>query len=243
MSSPEFLNFRLIYYSFLLFLSYDSTTAISAKGARHLKKVVIIGAGGHSKVVIDILRSHGDVEVVGSVDRSIKENVLGVKVIGDDSVLPDLFQSGVDHAFVAVGDNALRHKLFNRAVDIGFQMINAISPFSYVSESVQLGNGIVIMPGTVVNAGSSIADNVIVNTSSSIDHDCIIDKSCHIAPGSHLAGNVHVGEGTFVGIGTTIIDNIRVGKWSALGGGSVVVNPIPDRCLALGAPAKVIRRI
>ncbi|MCG7409894.1 acetyltransferase [Paenibacillus sp. ACRRX] len=204
------------------------------------RKTVIIGAGGHAKVIIDILRSMPQIEIVGCIDRSSIRSIMQVPVLGDDDLLPQLFHIGVEHAFVAIGDNRIRQRLAERAAEIGFTLINAISPHANISESASLGSGIAIMPGAIVNAEAVIDNYAVINTSSSIDHECRIGESCHVAPGSHLSGNVHVQEGAFLGTGTTVIDGIHIGAWTVIGAGSVVVRDIPAHCLAYGVPARIL---
>jgi len=206
-------------------------------------KVVIIGAGGHAKVIIDILKSNPAFEIIGCTDRIGDRKVSGIPVLGDDSVLPKLYEEGIRHAIVAIGGNSLRHKLAKYAVEAGFELINAVSPFAYVADSVVLGCGIAIMPGAIINAEASIGNNSIINTGASIDHECNIGETCHIAPGCSISGNVTVGEGTFLGTGSKVIDGVTIGSWSTLGSGAVVVKNIPSYCLAVGVPAKVIKKL
>ncbi|WP_374019350.1 acetyltransferase [Paenibacillus thiaminolyticus] len=205
------------------------------------QRTIVIGAGGHSKVIIDILHSDPGVELVGCTATSGSGSVSGIPILGDDTILPKLYEQGVHYAFIAIGDNRIRLKMARLVEDIGYTLINAISRFAYISPSASLGSGIAIMPGAVVNAEACIQDYAIVNTGASIDHESVIGEACHIAPGSHLSGNVRVGEGSFLGTGTQVIDGMAVGAWSVLGAGTVVVRDIPDQCLAVGVPARVIK--
>lgn len=207
------------------------------------KQVVIIGAGGHAKVVIDILKSDPTVRIVGCIAPQPGGDVLGFPIVGDDSALQELYEQGVAHAFVAIGDNRLRSQLAHKAESIGFQLINAVSPFSYIADSAVLGTGIAVMPGAVINASTRIGNRSIINTRASVDHDGVIGHACHIAPGSILSGFVNVGDGSFLGTGTVVKDGIAIGSWSVLGAGSVVVRDIPDHCLAMGVPAKVVKSL
>jgi UDP-perosamine 4-acetyltransferase len=206
------------------------------------QQTIIIGAGGHAKVIIDILRAAPAVELVGCTAMTTKSGfVAGVPVLGDDSILPELYAQGIQQAFVAIGDNRIRRQMARTAADIGYTLINAISRYAYISPSASLGSGIAIMPGAVVNAEVCIQDYVIVNTGASIDHESVLGEACHIAPGSHLSGNVRVGEGALLGTGTQVIDGMTVGAWSILGAGAVVVRNIPEQCLAVGVPARIIK--
>jgi UDP-perosamine 4-acetyltransferase len=207
-----------------------------------LRKVVIIGGGGHAKVIIDIIKLDTTVKIVGCTDKMGRGMILNIEILGDDTILPELYNEGIHHAFVAIGDNGLRQRLADRAIEMGFSLVNAISPNAYIADSVQLGFGVAVMAGAVIHADAQLGNYSIVSTNASVDHDCRIGKSCHIAPGCTLSGKVAVGDGTFLGTGTKVIDEISIGSQSVLGAGAVVVNNIPDRCLAVGVPARIIRQ-
>lgn len=207
-----------------------------------IQKTVIIGAGGHSKVIIDILQHDESIEIVGCTDYSDKKEVMGFPILGDDSILPSLFEGGIRHAFVAIGDNKRRFNIATQVQHLGFTLINAISPSAYISSSAQLGRGIAIMPNAVLNAEAQIHNYSIINTGASIDHESIIEQACHVAPGVTLSGNVHVKEGSFLGTGSNVIDGITIGAWSILGAGSVAIRNIPGSCVAVGVPARVIKQ-
>lgn len=205
--------------------------------------ILVIGAGGHSKVVIDILQEQPEYHIVGCIDNDENKVISDVPVIGQDKDLEKFYTSGVRHAVIAIGDNYIRNKLYNKVRSIGYEMINAISKHSCVSKNAILGSGVVIMPGAIINAYTSISDNVIINTGTTIDHDCRIGTSVHIAPGCNIAGSVQIGEGTFVGLGSKVIDSIIIGEWSIIGAGSVIITEISNNVLAIGHPAKVIRTV
>lgn len=203
------------------------------------QKVVVIGGGGHAKVVIDILQKLNGYEVVGFTSNSNDEkDLLGIPYLGDDSILSSLLKRGVSAFCVAIGDNMLRKKIFNKILNMGFKPINAISSFAYISQYAKIGNGVVVSPGAVINASAVIGDNVIINTLAGIDHDCIIGSDVHIAPGASLAGSVIVGDGTFIGAGCTVIPEIKIGEWTVIGAGAVVISDLPSNIRAVGVPAK-----
>ncbi len=204
-------------------------------------KIVIIGSGGHAKVIIDIVRSMKKYEIVGTTSSDKSKPILNIPILGGDEVLEPLHRRGILNAFVAIGDNRIRNNVSKYAIKVGYSLINAISPFSYISSTVKLGFGIAIMPGAIINIDTVISNNVIINTGATVDHDNVIGESVHIAPGCHLAGNVHVGSGTFLGVGTKVIPNIKIGSWSMLGAGSVIVKNIPNNISAYGVPARVIK--
>lgn len=200
---------------------------------------MILGAGGHAKVIIDILQSHTDVQLAGYLSPDGQAGPLcGVPCLGDDNTLPTLFEQGIRSAFVAIGDNALRNERTDALRGMEFRVINAISPCASVSRYATVGEGVAIMPGAVVNAGAVVGDGVIVNTNASVDHDCRIGAFAHIAPGAALAAKVHLGEGVFLGIGSSVIPGISIGAWTIVGAGSVVLRNLPGGVTAFGFPAR-----
>ncbi|MGH9611840.1 MAG: acetyltransferase [Bryobacteraceae bacterium] len=204
--------------------------------------IVVLGSGGHAKVIIDILQSVGGWEIMGCVSPAQGKSVLGIRVAGDDSILPHLLKSGVRNAFVAIGDNYLRQKIANHARTIGFCLPNAVSPRAIVSQYVKLGCGIAIMPGAVVNADTRAEDFAIINTGATVDHDCVIGSWAHIGPGANLAGEVHVGQGAFVGTGARVIPKRCIGDWTVVGAGAVVIRDLPAQSVFAGVPARELRR-
>lgn len=206
------------------------------------EEVIIIGAGGHAKVIIDILNGCGNYRIAGCIDKvSRGGKVLDYPVLGDDSILPEVLNSGIRNAFVAIGDNRLRKRVFEYTKSIGFNIINVVSQYTCISTTVKLGEGIAIMPGVVVNAEAVINSNAIINTGATIDHECIIGENVHIAPGCNLAGNVLVEEGAFLGVGCRVIPKKKIGAWSIVGAGAVVIDDIISNSISVGVPAKTIK--
>lgn len=211
------------------------------------EKIIIIGAGGHARSVIDIVKENDEFELEGCIDNMYPnlKSINGmpeIPVIGNDNNIEEFFKRGIKHFFVAIGDNSLRNKLFDKMINMGYEPVNIISNTARISKKSYIGNGVCIMHGAVINVNSKIEDNVIINTNSSIDHDCLIEKGVHIAPGASISGYVNIGEGTLIGTGTSIIDKISIGKWSVIGGGSVVVNDIESNVVAYGVPARIVNK-
>jgi len=203
--------------------------------------VIIVGDGGHAKVIIDIFLDAG-IQPSGCTGLDpCRRNLLGVEIIGGDDQLPRLFAAGARQAFIAIGDNRKRREMSRAVQEIGFQLVNAISTRASVSRFARLGVGVAIMPGAVVNADAEIGDGVIVNTGSTVDHDCVIGPFAHIAPGTNLAGCVRVGEGVLLGIGTRVIPGISVGDWSVAGAGSVIIQNLEPNIVAAGVPASILK--
>lgn len=208
-----------------------------------VKKTIVIGAGGHSHSVCDILLQDEHIEIVGLIDGYAEEGFFGIELLGGDELIPELFKSGkASYAFVAIGSNKIRRKLTASLKKIGYQMVNAISKQAYISQNALLSDGIAIMPGAVVNAGASIGEGVILNTNCSIDHDTIVSDFVHIAPGCAICGNVNIGAETFIGVGSSVIDGIKIGSETMIGAGAAVIRDIPDCCTAVGVPAKIIKK-
>lgn len=213
-----------------------------------MEKLVIIGAGGHARSVIDIFLQMHTYEIVGCLDPTFKnrKSVKGMEeipVIGDDKILPQLREKGIEYVFVALGDNRLRKKLTKLARDYSYKVATAVSPGAYISKLVQIGEGTCIMAGAVLNVNSVIGEGTIINTNASLDHDCKIGNYVHIAPGTAVSGSTIIEEGTHLGTGASVIDGIHIGSWSYIGAGAVVVKNLPGSVLAYGVPAHVIRKI
>lgn len=208
-----------------------------------MSRVAVIGAGGHAKVIIDLLRAGGH-EVVACLDAGREGQMVGgVPVLGDEAIaLPALAAEGVKSAFIALGDNRLRRKVAAKVEALGFHMVNAIGKSAVISPSVRLGKGCAIMEGVVINADANIGDFAIINSNASIDHDCDIGAFTHIAPGSALAGTVKVGDAVFMGVGSRAIPGITIAEGAIVGAGAVVVRDIDSAGTWVGIPARQITR-
>lgn len=206
-------------------------------------RLIGLGAGGHAKVVIDLLQSLGH-EVVGLVDPNPelwKTRVCGVEVLGRDEELKKIRAEGVSQAFIGVGstgDSRPRRILFERAAGLGFALPCVIHGAAVISESVGIGEGTQVMAGAIINAATVIGDNVIINTGAVVEHDCRIANDAHIAPGAVLGGDVEVGEGAHVGIGAVVKQGIRIGARAIVGAGAVVVRDVAAGAVVAGVPAR-----
>jgi len=203
--------------------------------------VVVIGAGGHAKVVIELLRASGHPIACCVGTARDPSTCLGVPVRFGDEHLRILRDEGCTEAFVALGANRVRMRLGALALGLGYRLVNAVSPNAVVSTTARLGVGIAIMPGVVINAEASIGDLAIVNTGATVDHDCIVGRGAHVGPQCGLAGNVTVGDGALLGIGCKVIPGITIAPSMTVGAGSVVVRDLVDGELARGVPARTIR--
>lgn len=209
-------------------------------------KVVIIGAGGHGRVVLDIMLHAGGHKVVGFLDSDAGlhgRRMDGVEVLGSLQVLPDLLKQGVQGAVVAIGENGTRRGFIEEVRGTGLELVNAIHPSANIASNVTLGKGVVIAAGVLVCAHCQIGDAVILNTGSIIDHETMIGTCCHICPGAKLAGRVVVESGAFVGIGATVIQRVRVGHDAVIGAGAVVLEDVAPMSTVAGLPAREIKSL
>lgn len=207
-----------------------------SKAHRHL---LIIGGGGHARVVIDVARAAG-FEPIGALDPGGLGSICnGVQVIGGDELAQSMFEQGVRNAVVAIGDNWLRMKIGARLRGIGFALPLLAHPSAILSPSATIGAGTVIMPLAVVNASATIGHMVIINSGAVVEHDCNIGDGAHIAPGCRLGGAVLVGTGTLIGIGSVVRPEAEIGDFSIIGAGSTVIRDIAGQGVATGTPARV----
>jgi len=196
--------------------------------------MVLYGASGHAKVIIDILyKNKNHVKSIYD-DNSKLYKILSYRVKTPPITKDDLKESFI----ISVGDNNIRKNISQKLI---CKYGQAIHPNSVIDITVKIGFGSVLMSNSVINSSSVIGNHVIINTLSSIDHDCYIDDFVHISPNACLCGGVVVGEGTHIGAGAVIIPNIKIGKWSVIGAGSVVITNIPDNVVVVGNPAKIIK--
>ncbi len=209
-----------------------------------MNQIIIIGAGGHGRVVLDILRAAGDCNPIGFLDANPNlqgRRVDGLEVLGDFSMLEALIFKGVTGAIVAIGDNQVRRSYTEEISKLGLPLINAIHPSANIAANAHLGKNIVISAGALVCAHCQIGNSAILNTGCIVDHESIIANSTHICPGAKLAGRVIVDSGAFVGIGATIIQNVRIGTDAVVGAGAVVIKDVPPAVTVVGVPARILR--
>jgi sugar O-acyltransferase (sialic acid O-acetyltransferase NeuD family) len=191
-----------------------------------MKKILLIGNGGHCKSVIDVIEQEGQFKIAGIIgtSKSVGTDVLGYKVIGDDSDLKSLSKI-YTYALVAVGQiqsPETRIKLFNLLIKLGFVLPNIVSPRAYVSNHAIIGNGTIIMHNVVINANAVIGDNCIINSKALIEHDTIIHNHCHISTNATINGNVVIEECCFIGSGVVTKNSIKIKKNSFVKAGTLV---------------------
>ena len=191
--------------------------------------MILYGASGHAKVIIDTLEAIGmKIDYVVDDNASIS-SLLGYEVRRDSG--------HYNSAIVSIGDGKIRKKIVSR-LDVK-EWVKAIHPKATVSPHASIDEGTVVMAGTVINSGVVIGKHCIINTGATVDHDCVIGDYCHIAPGVHVSGGVIIGEGSWIGVGSCVKQGVKIGKWATIGAGSVVVKDIPDGVTAYGCPCRV----
>ncbi len=205
--------------------------------------VIVVGAGGHGRVVLEIIELAGKHRAVGIIDADASlagTRVAGVPVLGGVNQLPK-WRGKVKGAIVAIGDNRARMEYARMFREQGFSLIGAIHPSAVVSPSARLGDNVVVAAGAVVGVEAVLGDSVIVNTGAIVDHECRIGEGAHIASGAALAGRVNVGAGAFVGLGSRVIQCLGIGDNAIVGAGAVVIRDVPAGATMVGVPARAIR--
>lgn len=205
--------------------------------------VILIGAGGHAKELLDALDLSG-MEVIGLTDLDASragQQVGGVPILGGDEALSKHKPKTVwlVNAVGSVGSMSARRAVHEKFSRQGFIFANVIHPAATVSRRAILQPGVQILAGSVVQADATIALNAIVNAGAIVEHDCFVGAHVHLAPGVTLSGAVRVGEATHVGTGATIIQSVQVGRGCTIAAGAVVIGDVPDGAKVSGVPAKI----
>lgn len=213
------------------------------------EEIIIVGAGAHSRVVFDILRAAGKADLVTAfVDAESKPESAGTTVF-DRKVIPsidafDEYARGKDiTVIIGHGNNSRRKELLAHLETLGVRVGTAIHPSAIISPDAEIGPSSTVSAGVVIVTGAKIGKACIVNTSATIDHDCEVGDYTQIAPGAHLAGRVRVGSEAFIGIGSVVIQNVVIGAGSVVGASAAVVRDVPEKCLVIGVPARVRKRL
>ena len=203
-------------------------------------RVILIGNGGHSKVIQDMIRVQGNIEISAILDdRNDRELLINETIFAPLSSLNSLLDSEAK-IIVAIGSHDVRQSIVQRLSLSSEKFLTVIHPSAIISPFAVIGNGTVIMPNAVVNANSLVGSHCIINTGAIIEHDNKVGDFSHISPNATLTGNVTVGEGVHIGASATIIPGIEVGYWSIVGAGSTVIRNIPSNSKAVGSPTRFI---
>ena len=212
-----------------------------------MEKIVILGAGGLAREVLDIFLACNAVksqyDMLGFIDDNPAmhgKELNGYPVLGDFGWFETTDATSI-RLISATGNPVTRSKMVQKAVSRGLEFCNVIHPTAVVTPFVTLGSGVVIAAGCVFTNQIKIGNHVYMNLDCTVGHDCIIEDYCNINPGVHISGNVHIKPGCDIGTGAAIVQGVTIGQWSIVGAGAVVVGDIPANVTAVGVPAKVIK--
>jgi sugar O-acyltransferase (sialic acid O-acetyltransferase NeuD family) len=210
---------------------------------------VILGGGGHARVLIDCLQAIGRVQLHGILDPDRcrwGQTIWGIPILGGDDLLVEAVASGVNCFAVGLGgtgDNSPRGRLFKFALSYGLEPLTIIHPTAMVSRWAKVGDGSQLMPGSIVNAGAELGINVIINSGAIVEHDCLIGNHIHVSTGAKLSSAVRVGDGAHIGAGATVRQCIAVGENAIVGAGAVVVEDVSPGVVVAGVPARQLRGV
>ena len=202
---------------------------------------LIIGAGGHAKVVLDLLLALGHT-VAGMLEvdpKSVGRQILGHAVLAEGAALADYPPGSVvlANGVGGIGVTGPRHRVFDTMTAKGYFFPALVHPSAIIARDVVVGDGAQVMAGAIIQTGARIGRNAIINTRAAIDHDCVISEHCHMAPGAVLSGDVHLGQGAHVGVGAVVIQGIRIGADACVGAGAAVIRDVAPHSVVTGVPA------
>lgn len=202
--------------------------------------LIIVGASGHGKVIVDIAKKMNKWQSILFLDdNEFITQLMGFKVIGKTN---DAFLHK-DEAdfFVAIGNNTIREKMQEKLENYSLSVVSLIHPDAIIGADVEIGKGTAIMAGVIINSSSKIGKGCIINTASTLDHDNVIEDYVHVSPGAHLAGTVNVGKGSWIGVASVVSNNVNICDKCQLGAGTVVIKDINESGTYVGVPSRRIR--
>lgn len=204
--------------------------------------VIVMGAGGHGRVLIKVLLEQG-FKIIGITEDNQKlhgQYIKNLKVIGNDEVVLEYQQQDIYliNGLGMIGLDRKRQGLFERFKNLGYSFARVIHPTAIIDEGVKLGEGLQVMAGAIIQVGSSLGNNTIVNTGAIVEHECRIGSHVHLATGATLTGGVRVGDGCLIGAGVTVINGIEIGEHCLVGAGAVVTKNLAPGSKVRGVPAR-----
>ena len=210
-----------------------------------MEEIIVIGGGGHARVVISILRKLNKYNIRGYTDPQNRGTLSGVRYLGTDNEIPELpAESKVRNAVIAVGQTGsgkLRHDIWSRLDSLQLSIPNIISPNAIINDDVAIGDGVVVMDGAIINPGTKLGVGVIANTHSTIEHDVSLADWVHIAPGATILGGVTVGRFSMIGAGATVIEGRNIPAETIIGAGATVVHDLIEPGIYIGTPARRLK--
>ena len=204
-----------------------------------MKPVVVLGAGGHGKVVVDALRAGGKT-VAGYLDSALQKGTVvnGASVLGDDAYLTDQAFVAAHGFAIGVADQSRKRALASQVLQCGIDLVAVLHPAAIISPSASFGPGTVVAAGAIVNAEAALGRFCILNTACSVDHDCVLADGCQISPGARLAGNVTCGRDVFVGMGAMVAPGVAIADGAIIGAGATVLRDVGAAQTVVGTPAR-----
>ncbi|ONI46070.1 hypothetical protein AN641_00275 [Candidatus Epulonipiscioides gigas] len=207
-----------------------------------MNDIVIIGAGGHAKVIKDIINDNNYYNILGVIDANLKKGELwqsNIYCLGNDLDLCNIYKSGIENIVIGIGNNlALRTKIYKNIKKIGFNLPIIAHKSAFISKTSIIDEGTVIMPLAIINSYAKIGKYAIINSGAIVEHDCNIEDNVHIAPGACILGGVKVGNNTHIGAKAVIIQSLEIGANTVVGAGAVVTKNILNNKKVMGVPAK-----
>lgn len=208
-------------------------------------QVILLGRGGHARVVLDAARQAGSSVVGFTAPEADSEELLGAPYLGTDQVLEEYHRGRIcllNGIGLLPGGERVRERLFSRLEGEGYQFTELVHPRATLSSSAEIEAGAQVMMGACVQTRARLGRNCIVNTGATVDHDCQISAHAHIAPGATLTGDVRVGRGAFVGAGATVVQGAEIGEYGVVGAGAVVLDSVAPYATVAGSPAHELDR-
>lgn len=204
-------------------------------------RILLLGAGGHGKAIADLLLADGGFEIAGLVDAAPKASqVLGLPVLGDESLLAALAGQGIALAHAAVGHNAQRLAAAARLRAAGFALPSLTHPAALIGHGARVGQGAAILARAVIGPEAEIGAFALINTGAIVEHDCVVEEAAHIGPGAVLAGGVRVGAGALIGAGAVVRPGVVIGAGAVVGAGAAVVEDVAPGARVMGVPARPV---
>jgi len=210
-----------------------------------VQEIVLIGGGGHAKVLIEIIKLLKQYKIIGILDSQIAIGtyISGIAVLGKDDLMSNLYTNRVKNACIAVGsikDNSKRKNLYEKVKQFGFQVPSLLHPYSIISKDTIISEGVQVTAGAIIQKGSTIGSNSIINTGAIIEHDCVIGKHVHVCPGVVISGDCVIGDSAFIGAGSVVIQGLKIGENSIVGAGAVVNSNVAGSNRVMGIPARIV---
>ncbi|WP_430468003.1 acetyltransferase [Winogradskyella ouciana] len=211
-----------------------------------MKNILIYGASGHAKMIVDIIQKNNTHNFLGFIDsyKPINDDVYGFKVLGNLELLPSLIKKfDIDGIVIGIGNNDTRLLAYKNIIDVApnLEFIPIVHPSAILANDIIIPEGTVVMPGAIVNANAKVGKFCLLNTKSSLGHDSIMSDFSSLASGATIGGNVKIGFCSTICLSASVAQNITIGDYTTIGGGALVLKPIGDHKLAFGVPINTIK--